>query len=142
MTPDIEAVELTSGRMRVRLLSLGAITQGWWLDGTPLILGYSSPSDYLTDPYYMGAIVGPVANRVGGTTHSFRGNDLDLTRNEDHAVLHSGPTGLSRQHWTMTQLNAKSVRLTHDAAHGQAGFPDPLLLKSWSHSLTISWSTT
>lgn len=119
----IESIELRHGAMRVRLLSHGAVTQGWWYDGVPLILGYDDPVAYLSDPYYLGAIVGPVANRISGARYTQDGTDVLLSANEGDNTLHSGPEGLSAQHWEIARIDDRTADLTHVAVDGEAGFP-------------------
>jgi aldose 1-epimerase len=119
---SIDSVELQDGAMRVRLLSYGAVTQGWWYDGVPLILGYDDPQAYLTDPFYLGAIVGPVANRIAGAGYVQDGVDVSLVANEGGNTLHSGPEGLSARHWDISQVDDRTADLTYVARDGEAGF--------------------
>lgn len=108
--------------MRVRLLPYGAVTQGWWFDGVPMILGYDDPQAYVSDPYYVGGIAGPVANRIAGACYSQDGKDVVLSANEGDNTLHSGPEGLSAQHWGISQVDDRTADLTYVAKDGEAGF--------------------
>ena len=119
----IDRVLLNDHTMSVSLLSYGAITQGWWINDTPLILGYEDPQDYLTDPYYLGAIVGRVANRIGGADMQLDGIRYPLSANEGANTLHGGATGLSRQNWTLSQAAENEVVLGFVSPDGDNGFP-------------------
>lgn len=119
----IERITLEDADMRVALLSLGAVTQGWWLNDQPLILGYDDPQAYLTDPYYMGAVVGRVANRIGGARFTLDGIRYDLNANDGTNTLHGGANGLSRQTWTITQLSPGAAVLSLQSPDGDNGFP-------------------
>ncbi|WP_143226538.1 aldose epimerase family protein [Actibacterium pelagium] len=119
----IESVELVDGSMRVALLSYGAITQGWWLGDTPLILGYEAPADYLTDPFFMGAIVGRVANRISGARFSMNGAEFLLDANEGANCLHSGAMGLARQNWIAEKVSQQEARFSLLSEDGAGGFP-------------------
>lgn len=118
----IDVVELRDEAMRVRLLSYGAVTQGWWYDGLPLILGYDDPQAYLSDPFYLGAIVGPVANRIAGPGYMQDGLNVSLVANERGNTLHSGPQGLSAQHWDISQIDDRTADMTYVSKDGEAGF--------------------
>ncbi|WP_170454126.1 aldose epimerase family protein [Ruegeria arenilitoris] len=120
---DIPVIALQDGDMRVSLLGYGAITQGWCYKGQPLILGYDDPTEYLDDPFYLGAIVGRVANRIGGAGFDLDGTDHALIANEGANTLHGGPEGLSRQFWQVEQLSPCEAVLVHVSPHGAGGFP-------------------
>ena len=119
----VEQVILQDGDMSVSLLSYGAITQGWWLGKTPLILGCDNPQDYLSDPFYLGAIVGRVANRIGGAQFALQGHVHHLTANEGPTTLHGGPSGLSRKHWGIVKTSLNQAVLSLTSPDGEGGFP-------------------
>ncbi len=120
---DIPVIVLQDGDMRVSLLGYGAITQGWWYKGQPLILGYDDPTEYLNDPFYLGALVGRVANRIGGAGFDLDGTHHALIANEGSNTLHGGAEGLSRQFWQVEQLSPCEAVLVHVSPHGAGGFP-------------------
>ncbi|NOD63794.1 MULTISPECIES: aldose epimerase family protein [unclassified Ruegeria] len=119
----IERVTLQDGDMSVALLNYGAITQGWWMGQTPLILGYDSPQEYLTDPYYLGATVGRVANRISGARFDLLGETCRLTANEGQNTLHGGGTRLSRRHWDFREVSRNQAVLSVVSPDGDGGFP-------------------
>ncbi|WP_256368690.1 MULTISPECIES: aldose epimerase family protein [unclassified Ruegeria] len=119
----IERVVLEDGDMSASLLSYGAITQGWWLGQTPLILGYDTPQDYLTDPYYLGAIVGRLANRVSGAQFDLLGETIRVTANEGKNALHGGRDGLSHQYWSVEKTALNQAVLSITSPDGEGGFP-------------------
>ncbi len=120
---DIPVIVLQDGDMRVSLLGYGAITQGWWYKGQTLILGYDDPTEYLNDPFYLGALVGRVANRIGGAGFDLDGTHHALIANEGSNTLHGGAEGLSRQFWQVEQLSPCEAVLVHVSPHGAGGFP-------------------
>ncbi|UUV07125.1 aldose epimerase family protein [Ruegeria sp. YS9] len=125
----VEQVLLEDGNMSVSLLNYGAITQGWWLGKTPLILGYDNPQDYLSDPFYLGAIVGRVANRIGGAQFALQGRVRHLTANEGPTTLHGGPGGLSRKHWDIVKTAPNQAVLSLTSPDGEGGFPGEVEFK-------------
>ena len=121
--PQIEGAVLNDGDMRVSLLSYGAITQGWWYKGTPMILGYENPQDYVTDKNYLGAIVGRVANRIGEARFDMENVRYELDANEGRNSLHGGRAGLSHQNWALEQITANEAILRLTSPEGASGFP-------------------
>ncbi len=121
--PQIEAAVLNDGDMRVSLLSYGAITQGWWYKGLPMILGYESLQDYVTDKNYLGAIVGRVANRIGEARFDMENVRYELDANEGRNSLHGGRAGLSHQNWALEQITASEAILRITSPEGASGFP-------------------
>lgn len=121
--PQIEGAVLNDGKMRVSLLSYGAITQGWWYKGLPMILGYENPQDYVTDTNYLGAIVGRVANRIGAARFDLGNVRYELDANEGRNTLHGGHVGLSHQYWNLEQTSAAEAVLRLTSPEGDSGFP-------------------
>jgi aldose 1-epimerase len=116
---DILCATLRSERARVRILNLGAITQSWHVDGAPVILGYEDPRAYVTDPYYLGAIVGRVANRTAGARFQMGGVIYDLPQNDGRHHLHGS---LSKCLWDMS-CSGEAVTLRYHSPDGDGGYP-------------------
>jgi aldose 1-epimerase len=116
---DILCATLRSERARVQILNLGAITQSWHVDGAPVILGYEDPLAYVTDPYYMGAIVGRVANRTAGARFQMGGVIYDLPQNDGQHHLHGN---LSKCLWEMSCCG-EAVTLRYHSPDGGGGYP-------------------
>lgn len=123
MNAPVRQIRLRDGDMRLSLLDIGAATQAWSYRGQPLILGYGDPEAYRSDPYYLGAIVGRLANRVRGARFPWAGGIQQLEPNEAGNVLHGGAQGLAAQRWDLEQLAANRVVARHVSPAGAAGFP-------------------
>jgi aldose 1-epimerase len=113
---------LQQGETQITVLSLGCCVQNWMVGGVPVVLGYSDPADYITNPNFMGAIVGRVANRIGGAEFTLNGETWDLPQNDGVNCLHGGPNGLAHQNWTMAPISDTEVRLSLFSPHGDQGF--------------------
>jgi len=109
--------------MRVAVLDHGAVTQGWWLGETPLILGYRKPSDHVTDGAFVGAIAGRVANRIGGARYAHGGRTVMLEPNEGRNLLHGGRHGIWSRTWQVRQATRAAVHLALHSPAGEGGFP-------------------
>jgi aldose 1-epimerase len=118
-------ITLTSKTLKARILPLGATLAGFWVKGRgrSLVLGYNSAEDYIDDPFYMGTIVGPIANRLRGASLVIDGQTWRLPPNEGRNLLHSGHHGLHAQDWRVTAQDAGSVTLECRMAHGVDGLP-------------------
>lgn len=88
-----------------------------------IVLGYETLEDYLSDPSYLGAIVGPFANRIGGARCNISGKEVTLTPNEGENQLHGGDNALAHQFWLCQQHNTNSLTLTCELKDGFNGYP-------------------
>ena len=55
-----------------------------------VVLGYDTLEEYVSDEYFFGAVVGRVANRIGGASFSLDGKTYSLTANVNGNTLHGG----------------------------------------------------
>lgn len=117
---------MNDGDVSVSILNLGCITQDWQVpignNRVPVVLGYESPEDYVHNPAYLGAIVGRVANRIGGAQFQLGEETYKLAANVGQNMLHGGPSGLSHRIWDM-EGDASSVELHLTSPDGDQGFP-------------------
>jgi aldose 1-epimerase len=114
---------------RLMILSRGAIMQHWstLVDGCrrELILGYQDPQQYVTDRCYLGALVGPYANRIGQGKVTIDQQQFQLQQNEGQHHLHGGELGLQRQDWTVVAYTPQQLVLQCTLADGHNGYPGP-----------------
>lgn len=136
--PIIRAT-LSDGPVSVGILNIGGVTCDWKVPvegrATSMILGYTDANDYWTNPAYLGAIVGRVANRIEGARFQLDGATVELTANEPPHHLHGGATGLARRRWEIEMLSATSVRLSYLSPDGEEGYPGNVAF-SYTISLT------
>ncbi|AHD11471.1 aldose epimerase family protein [Phaeobacter gallaeciensis] len=120
-------LDLEDDHLRLRILNFGAITarldlrtdDGW----VPMVLGYRDIAAYLWDPFYLGAIVGRVANRIGGARFDLAGRLIALDANEGGNQLHGGAAGLGRVFWDLQQVTDDVVELSYTSVEGENGYP-------------------
>ena len=124
----VQAVDLRAGRLRARVLTLGAIVQDLRLEGVghPLVLGHPDPAAYLDSFAHVGAVVGRYANRIAGARIRLSGRDHALDANEGPNCLHGGTVGASARIWRVTRAAPDAVTLALDFADGEMGFPGAL----------------
>lgn len=91
-----------------------------------IVVGYSNLDDYVTPPgeRFLGACVGPVANRIGGASFTIDGTEYNLPANDNKLnTLHGGFKGLDNVVWDVVSVNDSSIVLHYLHADGQEGFP-------------------
>ncbi|WP_433497373.1 aldose epimerase family protein [Sphaerimonospora sp. CA-214678] len=129
-TPTGETVDrhvLTNGRMRVGILTLGAIVQSVELpDGTDVVLGLPTVADYLQRSRYFGALVGRYGNRIAGGCFTLDGVSRQLPCNDNGNSLHGGKAGFDKRIWRAEADGERAVRLTYVSADGEEGYPGTL----------------
>ncbi|GAB5439197.1 aldose epimerase family protein [Falsiruegeria mediterranea] len=123
---------LNDGDVSVAILSLGCITQDWLFPvrgkQVSAVLGYRDPQAYVHNPYYLGAIVGRVANRTSGAVFELNGERFALDTNEPPHHLHGGTRGLHTHNWTMEADGNRAVQLQTTSPDGEGGYPGQLEL--------------
>lgn len=91
-----------------------------------IVLGYESLEEYLTDPFFMGATVGRVANRIAEGKFQLGGKNFQLERNDGDHHLHGGADGWFKRIWTASygvQEGDPTVKFTRVSPDGESGYP-------------------
>lgn len=128
---QVRAILLRAGRLRARVLTLGAIVQDLRLQGYrhPLVLGAPDPAPYLTTHRYIGAIVGRFANRIGNARFTIAGQTFHTDANFlGRHTLHGGADGPDLMLWSIREQRANSATLMLNLADGHMGFPGNLAI--------------
>ncbi|KAK8710718.1 hypothetical protein V6N13_146031 [Hibiscus sabdariffa] len=89
-----------------------------------IVLGYDSIEGYKNDTTYFGAIVGRVANRIGGAKFTLNGVTYKTVANDGKNTLHGGRRGFSDVIWTVKSYKRDShVTFSYESFDGEQGFP-------------------
>uniref|UniRef100_A0A915LXM6 Galactose mutarotase n=1 Tax=Meloidogyne javanica TaxID=6303 RepID=A0A915LXM6_MELJA len=115
----------------IKILNYGAIIRDWQiplLNGNKrcVVLGFDNIEDYIEYSPFFGAIVGRVANRIGGAKFVLEGKEYLLDKNEGLNHLHGGKTTFGKR---MTQISENSVQLTIFSSEEESGYPGNLNVK-------------
>jgi|LLEJ01.1.fsa_nt_gi aldose 1-epimerase len=94
-----------------------------------IVLGYSKLEDYLSDPFFMGAIVGPYANRIAYARCEVDGKEITLSANEGQHQLHGGDNALANQFWLCSHHDENSLTLTCKLKDSFNGYPGDINVK-------------
>ena len=94
-----------------------------------IILGYERLEDYLTDPFFIGAIVGPYANRIAYSNVTIDSKKISLDTNEGKHHLHGGNQALADMFWECTEHTEDTIRLKCLLADGFNGYPGEMIIE-------------
>ena len=128
---QVDCIRLHNGKLSCEILSYGATLRSLRvpdLSGKPVdvVLGFDTLEDYAKQDSYIGATVGPNANRIGGAALPLGKRQLKLDRNEGENNLHSGFEGFDRQIWEILAASEEAVTLICTHPNGRGGFPGDL----------------
>lgn len=127
--------ELKKGNFSVKFTNWGATLISLVLPDkngelADIALGYESVNVYKNDSTYFGAIVGRVANRIGGAQFTLNGTHYKLDANEKKNMLHGGHRGFSDVVWKVkkhkTGGRSPHITFTYHSTDGEEGFPGDL----------------
>lgn len=128
----VEAIRLQGKCLSATVLTMGATVQDLRLVRVPhpLVLGFPRLAPYLGDGVYVGALVGRVANRIGGARFVLDGREIPVDANEGQNLLHGGRDGLHHQIWAIEDQGRDHVALCLDLPDGHMGFPGNLTIRA------------
>jgi aldose 1-epimerase len=128
---DVFEVTLRNGAgAQARILTWGAVVRDLTVptDGEPqpVVLGLNTLEEYIAHSPYFGAIVGRVANRIGGARFRLDGEIVEVDANEGRNQLHGGSRGFGSRVWTVIDHTPASVTLALVSEDGDMGYPGRL----------------
>lgn len=132
MTADRREVglwTLQAGRYAAQVLTYGGILRSFTVpageETRDIVLGCETLAQYEAQDKYLGALVGRVANRIGGACFELNGRHHELAANNGPNCLHGGIHGFNEAVWEAREENGALV-LTHVSPDGEEGFPGKL----------------
>lgn len=99
-----------------------------------ILLGYGTAEEYMHDDYYLGAIIGPFANRIQGAKLTIGKETYQLDRNDGINSNHSGSACVGRKCWSW-KLTDKGICFSILTRHLEGGYPGNI-------RITITYSLT
>lgn len=137
---DVTACILRAGEYSVQVLTLGGIIQSFIVpapDGPrDIVLGCDTPEQYEAQSNYLGAMIGRVANRIGGAAFLLNGRKYLLDANDRGNCLHGGIHGFDSVLWKIG-IRDGVLTLSYVSSDGDGGFPGTLHVQI-SYSLSES----
>lgn len=128
---QVEEITLRSGGLTAGILTYGGAVRTLTVPGrsgapVDVALGFDSLEDYRRQDKYLGALVGRVANRIGGARFSLGGREYPLAANNGENHLHGGLVGFDRQVWRVEEAEEDRLVLSLFSPDGQEGYPGDL----------------
>ena len=121
-----DSFTISSERLSVRVMTLGATVIDFRFDGRPVALRFETAQEYLDSDAYLGAIVGRYANRIGGARFTLNGKTYELPANEGKNQLHGGKNSYDRRIWDAEVCGDSAVRFRLFSPDGDNGYPGNL----------------
>lgn len=125
---DVEIFTLRNANgMRAKVTESGATLTELWApdrDGrlANVVLGYARLDDYVAAPFFVGATLGRVANRIANGKFTLDGRVYTLATNRAPNHLHGGMIGFDKRIWTSRQTPA-GVIFSYVSPDGEEGYP-------------------
>ena len=127
---QVSLYTLEAGNLKMQVTNYGARVVTLWApdkDGAreDIVLGYNNLEMYLNNPgeRFLGAVVGPYANRIAKGTYTLNGETYNFPQNNNGQTLHGGDFGLDRVVWDVDTVTANSLVLSYLHKDFQEGMP-------------------
>ena len=134
----VDVWTLRAGGYAAQVLTYGGILRSLAVPAPggsrDIVLGCETLEDYERQDKYLGALVGRVANRIGGAAFELNGKSYPLAANSGPNCLHGGVRGFNQAVWQAREVDGALV-LTHVSPDGDEGFPGALEVRV-TYSLT------
>lgn len=99
-----------------------------------VVLGYNDYISYLSDPYYIGATIGRVANRISKAQFTLDGKVYELDKNDGSNSNHGGFESINKAFFDYS-YDDKSITFCTKSENNSGGFPGNLRI-SINYSLS------
>ncbi len=114
--------------MCARILNFGGILRELWIpddDGTlaDVVLGHDTLEPYYENPGFLGASIGPSANRIGGAKFMIDGMEYHVPVNENENNLHSDHENGYHVRMYEVEEGKNCIKLSVQDEDGAMGFP-------------------
>ena len=127
---DVSLYTLTAGDLTMQVTNYGARVVSLWTpdrDGNfaDIEIGYENIDRYVnnTGERYLGAVVGPVANRIAKGHFVLDGKEYNTPINNNGQTLHGGILGVDRIVWDVKEVTESKIVFYCLLPDGQDGFP-------------------
>jgi len=112
-----------------------------------VVLGFDTLEPYLSDPFYLGALIGRCANRIAKGRFSIEGKTYNLETNNAPNHLHGGSKGFDKVVWQAEIIGDCELELSYFSKDGEEGYPGNLNVKviyelTEKNALEVSYQAT
>lgn len=130
---NVALYTLRNADLTMQVTNFGArVVSLWAPDRTgnmeDIVLGYDNIETYVNNPgeRFLGAAVGPYANRIANGTYTIDGEAYTFPQNNNGQTLHGGLKGIDLVVWDVTCATDTSLVLSYVHPDGQEGMPGNL----------------
>ena len=127
---EVSLYTLKAGDLTMQVTNYGARVVSLWApdrDGNfaDVEIGYENIDRYVnnTGERYLGAVVGPFANRIANGRFALDGKEYSLPINNNGQTLHGGTLGVDRIVWDVKEVTENKIVFFSTLPDGQDGFP-------------------
>ena len=151
---EVALYTLRNGDLVMQVTNYGARVVSLWApdrDGkyADVEIGYENIDRYInnTGERYLGAVVGPVANRIANGKFTLDDKEYTLPQNNNGQTLHGGTLGVDRIVWDVKSCTENEIVFTTTLPDGQDGFPanrtiEMTYLLTENNEFTVLYSAT
>lgn len=139
---EVSLYTLKAGDLVMQVTNFGGRVVSLWVpdrDGgyEDVVLGYNNIEMYLNNPgeRFLGAVVGPYANRIANGTYAIGDSVYTFPQNNNGQTLHGGLKGLDMVVWDVVASDDSTLVLSYLHPDGQDGKPGNL-------DITMTYSLT
>ena len=130
---EVSLYTLKNADLTMQVTNFGARVVSLWTpdrDGNyeDIVLGYNNIDKYINNPgeRFLGAVVGPYANRIAAGTYSIGKETYEFPQNNNGQTLHGGLKGLDMVVWDVFAADDSTLVLSYTHVDGQEGMPGNL----------------
>ena len=127
---DVSLYTLKAGDLTMQVTNYGARVVSLWVPGrdgslADVEIGYENIDRYInnTCERYLGAVVGPFANRIAKGRFVLDGKEYHTPINNNGQTLHGGILGVDRIVWDVKEVTENKIVFYCLLPDGQDGFP-------------------
>ena len=127
---EVSLYTLKSGDLTMQVTNFGGRVVSLWApdkDGNyeDVVLGYNDIGSYVNNvgERFLGAVVGPYANRIAGGTYTIGEETYNFPQNNNGQTLHGGLKGLDMLVWDVDQVTDDTIVLSVLCPDGLEGMP-------------------
>ena len=139
---DVSLYTLKAGDITMQVTNFGARVVSLWTPDREgkledIVLGYNNIDNYVNNPgeRFLGAVVGPYANRIANGTYTIGEEVYNFPQNNNGQTLHGGLKGLDMVVWDVKEVKENSIVLFYLRPDGQDGMPGNLAI-TMTYTLT------
>lgn len=129
----ISLYTLKAGDLTMQVTNFGARVVSLWVPDKKgsyedVVLGYKNIDTYVNNPgeRFLGAVVGPYANRIADGTYTIGNKVYEFPKNNNGQTLHGGLKGLDMVVWDVYAADDSTLVLFYNHLDGQDGMPGNL----------------